>query len=73
MKAKKDIQSTSSVSPTKELFDNQQLSDMSYQVPSYEHGMSMAGYKQTNFNYSEHSNGYSVTDPHWLQYNNYKV
>lgn len=73
MKAKKDNRSTSSVSPTKEMFDSQQpFKDMSYQVPPYEHGMSMAGYKSNNLNYLDHSNGYSVTDPHLLQFNNYK-
>lgn len=71
MKAKKDNRSTSSVSPAREMFDNQQFKDMSYQVPApppYDHG----GYKQNNLNFLDHSNGYSVTDPHLMQYNSYK-
>lgn len=72
MKAKKDHRSTSSVSPTKDMFDNQQFKDMSYQVPAYEHSHSMAGYKPNNLHYLDHSNGYNVTDPHLLQFNNYK-
>lgn len=75
MKAKKDNRSTSSVSPIKDMFDNQQYKDMSYQVsppPPYDHGVAMGGYKPTNLNYLDHSNGYGVTDPHLLQYNGYK-
>lgn len=72
MKAKKDNRSTSSVSPTKEMFDSAQYKDMAYQVPaaSYDHGIS--GYKPNDLavpkNYLEHSNGYGVTDPHMIQY-----
>ncbi|XP_037052132.1 segmentation protein fushi tarazu-like [Bradysia coprophila] len=75
MKAKKDNRSTSSVSPTKDMFDSQQYKDMPYQLsppPPYENALPMGGYKPTNLNYLDHSNGYSVTDPHLLQYNGYK-
>lgn len=70
MKAKKDNRSTSSVSPAKEMFDNQQFKEMSYQVAPYEQGMPIGGYKPNNF--LDHSNGYSVQDPHMLQFNHYK-
>lgn len=74
MKAKKDNRSTSSVSPTKEMYENQQFKEM-YQVPQYEHGISVGGYKQSNLNFLDQSNGYShsVTDNHLIQFNNYKV
>lgn len=79
MKAKKDNRSTSSVSPTKEMFESQQqqqqFKDMPYhQVPpTYDHGISIGGYKPNNLNFLDHGpNGYGVTDPHLLQFNNYK-